>query len=244
VILRAYGRTVGLDVPESVRQHLLDRLPPTYRLVDAEPERVWSLDSDDLEQAGWLLSDLELWVAEHARRCVFVHAGCAVWQGRAIVLPGRTLSGKSSLTAALVKAGATYYSDEYVVLDPRGQVRPYARALSIRPYAGGPATRVPVEEIGGKAGRGPVPVGLVAHLQYGGDEPGIESVSRGRSVLHLVDNAIAAQSRPQAVMTALVAAVETALTVAGTRADADDAARRLLELLTTRSGVGPVTHAG
>jgi hypothetical protein len=236
-VLRAYGRTVGLDVPAAVRDHLLDRLPPTYRRADAEPERVWTTDDDDLEQAGWLLSDLELWVAEHARGFVFVHAGCAVWQGKAIVLPGRTMSGKSSLTAALVRAGALYYSDEYAVLDPHGQVRPYARALSIRPYAGGPATRVTVEEIGGRAGRGPVPVGLVAHLRYAEGEPTrIDPVSRGRSVLHLVDNTVPAQSRPRAVMTAVVAAVERAITVEGTRNDADEAAQLLLDLLVENGG--------
>jgi hypothetical protein len=142
------------------------------------------------------------------------------------------MSGKSSLTAALVRAGATYYSDEYAVLDPRGLVRPYARALSMRPYAGGPATRVPVEELGGNAGTGPAPVGLVAHLRYDeGDGGGMQPVSRGRSVLHLVDNAVPAQSRPRAVMTALVAAVEHAVTLEGTRADADDTAKDLLARL-------------
>jgi hypothetical protein len=230
-VLRAYGRTVGFRVPSHLVSHLLDRLPPTYQVVDAEPEQVFEAPDADTTRAEWLLSDLELWVAEHARRYVFIHAGCVVHGGRAIVLPGRTMSGKSSLTAALVRAGATYYSDEYAVLDAQGQVRPYARPLSIRPYAGGPATRVPVEELGGTAGRGPAPVGLVAHLRYGEMAAKIEPVSRGRSVLHLVDNAVPAQSRPRAVMTALVAAVEHAVTVEGTRADADETARELLTRL-------------
>ena len=38
-------------------------------------------------------------------------------RGRAIVIPGRTFSGKSTLVAELVRAGATYYSDEYAVED-------------------------------------------------------------------------------------------------------------------------------
>ena len=45
-----------------------------------------------------VLSNLELWVAEHSRRNVFVHAGCAVVDGRAIVLPGRTKTGKTTLS--------------------------------------------------------------------------------------------------------------------------------------------------
>jgi hypothetical protein len=211
---------------------LLERLPPTYVQVDADPERTFS-DSGGVESAQLLLSELELWVAEHARRYVFVHAGCAVWQGRAIVLPGRTMSGKSSLTAALVRAGATYYSDEYAVLDPSGRVRPYARSLSMRPYAGGPATRVPVEELGGRAGRGPAEVGLVAHLRYDGGPTTLTPVSRGRSVLHLIDNTIPAQTRPRAVMTALTAAVGQAITLDGTRGDADETAMLLVDQLSS-----------
>src|SRR5262245_28191234 len=56
---------------------------------------------------------LNLWIAENARDRVFVHAGAVGWKGRALLLPGRTFAGKSTLVAALVRAGATYYSDEY-----------------------------------------------------------------------------------------------------------------------------------
>ena len=226
--LRAYGRTVAFDVPPSTTEHLLLRLPPTYRRSDRTPDQVFALEPDGDPDA--LLSALELWVAEHARPWVFVHAGCVVRHGRALLLPGRSMSGKSSLTAALVRAGATYYSDEYAVLDASGSVRPYARALSIRPYDGGAARRVPVAEYGGVAGRGAAPVGLVAHLRRDGRHD-VVAVSRGQSVLHLLDNTVPARSRPRAVLTALTAAVGGAVTVAGTRGDADEAAALLLERL-------------
>ena len=70
-------------------------------------------------------SDLQLYVAEEAPRRVFVHAGVVRWRGKAILIPGRSFSGKTTLTAELVKAGATYYSDEYAVLDGQGRVHPY-----------------------------------------------------------------------------------------------------------------------
>ena len=51
-------------------------------------------------QLGYVLAmleyDLELHVAEHTPNFVFVHAGVVGWQGRAIVIPGRSYSGKSS----------------------------------------------------------------------------------------------------------------------------------------------------
>lgn len=66
-----------------------------------------------------LESDLQLHVAVRSRRFVFVHAGVVGWRGRAILLPGRSHSGKSTLVAALLEEGAAYYSDEYALIaDP------------------------------------------------------------------------------------------------------------------------------
>jgi hypothetical protein len=178
-----------------------------------------------------VLSDLELWVAEHARRQVFVHAGCVVADGRAIVLPGRSMSGKSSLTAALIRAGASYWSDEYAVIDARGQVRPYPRELAIRPYEGGPSHRVAAGDIGAPAGRGPRPVGLVAVLRYDGTSGwNVEGLTRGQAVLELLDNTVPARLRPRAVLSALDRATEDAEAIRGTRGDADESAGIILEL--------------
>src|SRR3954464_11588336 len=43
-------------------------------------------------------SDLQLAVAEAAQRRVFVHAGVVGWRGRAILVPGRSFTGKTTLT--------------------------------------------------------------------------------------------------------------------------------------------------
>ena len=174
LLLRGYGRTVALDAPVPALAAARERLPSTYRIATTQPERRWAVCeySGDrwaaivedqvltfrgsiVEATDAVLSDLELWIAEFARKRVFVHAGCVAVDGQAIVLPGRSMSGKSSLTAALVHAGADYYSDEYAVLDNQGLVRPYPRKPAIRPYQGVPAGRVDVEELGGRVGRGP-----------------------------------------------------------------------------------------
>ena len=63
---------------------------------------------------------LKAYIAEMARRRVFVHAGAVGWHGKAIIIPGRSMSGKTSLVRELVRAGAIYYSDEYAVLDLQG----------------------------------------------------------------------------------------------------------------------------
>src|SRR5256714_4105627 len=110
-------------------------------------------------------SHLQMYVAVEARRGLFVHAGAVGWRGRAVVLPGRSYSGKSTLVAELVRAGATYYSDEYAVLDARGRVHPFRRPLSMREEGGG-KLRVSPDTLEGPTGVAPLPVGLVVVSEY------------------------------------------------------------------------------
>lgn len=51
-------------------------------------------------------TQLRVAFAEFSTRKLFIHAGVVGWRGRAIVIPGRSLAGKTTLTAALVRAGA------------------------------------------------------------------------------------------------------------------------------------------
>jgi hypothetical protein len=263
--LKAFGRSVAVEGPHEALDVIRDRLPPFYRETSGRAEANWSISQDG---DGWtvrgvhfplshvrtvegavevLLSDLELWIAEQARARIFVHAGCVVVGDRAVVLPGRTMSGKSSLVAALVRSGATYYSDEFAVLDSKGLVRPYARAISLRPYDGGPARRVTVEALGGRAGRGPATIGLVAVLQRDADQGWqIHEVTRGQAILSLIDNTVAARSRPRAMLTALTGATSEARLITGTRGDAADAAERIIGLLRSvpvRSGASDSVRA-
>ena len=106
-------------------------------------------------------------VAEMAPRRVFVHAGVVAHRGRAIVIPGRTMSGKSTLVAELIKRGATYFSDEYAVLDEHGLVHPFAKPVSLR--QAGPfydAVDYAAEHFGATIGVAAVPVGLVVITRY------------------------------------------------------------------------------
>lgn len=128
----------------------------------AQPARTRELDPA-LEA---LESDLHLYVAERARRRFFVHAGVVGWRGRAIVMPGRSFSGKTTLVAEWVRAGATYYSDEYAVFNGQGRVHPYPKPLSLRENDASPAKKYRIEEIGGRAGVKPLPVGLVIASVY------------------------------------------------------------------------------
>ena len=58
-------------------------------------------------------------------------------RGEVVVLLGRNGAGKSTLVAALVAAGARYYSDEFAPLDATGRVHPYRCDLNIRGFGRG-----------------------------------------------------------------------------------------------------------
>jgi len=177
-----------------------------------------------------LEADLQLFTAALAKNRVFVHAGVVGWRGRAIVIPGRSFSGKSSLVAELVRAGATYYSDEYAVLDRRGHVHPYARSLSIRKEATGQTERFPVGSLGGVAGVEPLPVGLVVASMY---KPGARwrprTLSPGHAILALLSYTLPARRKPRMALEALQRAVKRARVVKSPRGEAREVVDSILE---------------
>ena len=83
----------------------------------------------------WLRQDIDTTVSQRSRQMLFVHAGVVGWRGLAIIIPGRSHSGKSTLVAELVRRGAVYYSDEFAVLDETGRVHPYKRSPVLRDQA-------------------------------------------------------------------------------------------------------------
>jgi hypothetical protein len=174
--------------------------------------------------------DLELYIGDHARRRTFVHAGVVGWNGRAIVIPGRSLTGKSTLVKALVKAGAHYYSDEFAVLDDRGRVRPYPIPLTMRAGPdGGPPVKYRAEELGGVSGSCPLPVGLVLFTRYvGGTRFRPRPLSAGRAVLELLTHTLPARRQPRRVLDALSQAVAQASVLRGARGEAEETVRQIL----------------
>ena len=185
-----------------------------------------ALDRDTLADAFENHAKIE--VALRAPDRVFVHAGVVGWRGGAIVVPGRSRSGKTTLVASLVRAGADYYSDEFAVLDERGYVHPYAIPLGIREPAGRRA--IGVDALGGRAGTIPLPVTRVVLTEY---HPHARWRPRGVSpalaMLALMDNTVAARRSPDRTMPVLRRVAERAAIVHSRRGDAGALARVLRE---------------
>jgi hypothetical protein len=266
----AYGLRVGVRFNDpALLERLTPHLPPGWRpCASAEVDQIFSVWvsprgarartigrvyaggqrralAKDLEQAFEVLeSEIRQSVAAAARGRTFVHAGVVGWHGRAILVPGRSRSGKTTLVAELVKAGATYYSDEFAVLDGRGRVHPFAKSLSIR--EGGCARHEVVrrrhaEELGGSCGVKPLPVALVVLASH---RPGAEwrpvTLTRGQAILEMLAHTVPARLRPEASLLALERAVARATVLRGERGEASAVAARLLEQVGESAGTSRV----
>ena len=196
-----------------------------------------------LERFG---SDLRIFVAELARHRVFVHAGVVGWKGKAIVIPGRSYSGKSTLVAELVRAGATYYSDEYAVFDSRGRVHPFAKPLELREEGKYSQTKVSVAELGGHSGTKPLPVGLVLMTQFkSGARWRPRRLTAGKGVLELLFNTVSARRDPERAMATLQRVTATAAVLKGVRGNASELVPAMLaKVESTTANHSPQRHIG
>jgi serine kinase of HPr protein (carbohydrate metabolism regulator) len=215
---------------EEARQFALVSGGAGYRLlVDDEVAGESQVLQPMLDQLG---RDLMVHVANHAPDRVFVHAGVVGWQGRALVLPGTSFAGKTTLVAELVRAGATYCSDEYAVLDEKGEVHPYARDLRMRERGGVEQRGVGVAELNGSAGDVALAVAHVVFTEYvEGGRWRPERVSAGVAVLETMRHSIAVQRTPGRVMATLAKMMETASAVRSVRGEAVETAGALLDAM-------------
>jgi hypothetical protein len=256
----AHGVRIGVRVSDARLLEELPRyLPPGWRpLRRPRVERLFSLVAgggtaggpvrrmnllysgvvrrartlDRQAMLGALASDIRFTIAVAAPRRVFVHAGVVEWRGRALLLPGQSCSGKSTLVAALLRAGARYYSDEFAVLDAHGRVHPFAKPLSLRRTGG--VDETPPEALGSRAGTRPLPVGLVVFSHYrAGARWRTRSLTRGQAVLELLRHTGPARKRPAEAMACLGRVVAGAAALRGVRGEADEAANALLRLVET-----------
>jgi hypothetical protein len=229
------GRVLAVVPPGSTRCEATD-LDATFALAP-EGDGTFELGRDGARLAGSLGLELALEVLERelrmlvafrAPRHIFVHAGVVAHRGAAAVMPGATMAGKTTLVAALVRAGADYYSDEFAPLDEQGLVHPFAKPLSLRDDRSVQTDRH-VVDLGGVAGKEPVPVGAVIVTQY---QAGVEwrprRLTSGAAVLALMAHTVPAQSRPAQALHAINRAVDRATVIDAPRGEADAVAPLVL----------------
>jgi hypothetical protein len=176
-------------------------------------------------------TDLHRYIAEATSDMTFLHAGVVGWRGRAIVLPGRSLSGKTTLVREMLRLGATYYSDEFAVVDNSGLVHPFARPLGIREDISYSQTKYTAEGLGAASGVKPLPMGMAVICIY---EAGARwqpaPLSQGQGALELLANSVAVRSQPHQTLRRLHKLSRHSLFIKGTRGEAHAVAASILNL--------------
>ena len=208
--VRAYGCNIQVETPSLEAYSVLERyiLPSLPRMDIAADDphivvRVTQVDgqfhvvvgdqvvasaSSAIGMVSPLIKVLDDAVIERLTALRALHAGAVVWNQRALLLPGATHAGKSSLVAELLRRGATYFSDEFALIDAQGFVHPYPRPLLLR---NGRPQQSPVlaQEFNVRVGDAPAPVGWILSLEYvPGSTWNVSSLPHGEAVLTLLKN--------------------------------------------------------
>ncbi len=178
-----------------------------------------------------LETDLHRYTAEATSDVTFLHAGVVGWQGSAIMFSGRSLSGKTTLVREMLRLGATYYSDEFAVVDSFGLVHPFARPLGIREDSSYAQTKYSAEELGATSGVKPLPMGMAVICKYrAGARWQPAPLSQGQGALELLANSVAVRSQPDQTLRRLQKLVRHTVFIQGTRGEAHQAAASILNL--------------
>ncbi len=178
-------------------------------------------------------SHLRMEIAEYTVEKVFIHAGVVEWKGKAVVIPGFSHSGKTTLVSELIKVGAAYYSDEYAVIDLNGLCHPFPRDLAVRGIKSeNEQTDVRAADLGAAIGRVPVMVGAVVLTSFEPDavwRP--EMLSIGQGMLEVLPHAISVSRNTEFAMKALKNMLDGAIIARSSRNDASITARAILNLI-------------
>lgn len=169
-------------------------------------------------------------IAMLARDVVLVHAAVVGWKGRALLLPGMSGSGKSTLAMALVEHGATYYSDEFAVIDKDAYVHPYLRTPRLRGVTGcDTAIRTTKQISAGLIPPEPLPAGLVLLSRYSEGAKWSPGAVPCREILFgLLENTVAVRNRPELSLQVLKRVSVCATGLEGERGEANAVAGALL----------------
>lgn len=244
VAISCLGSKVAALVPDmTFLDALVPLLPPTCEpisidLVQQSPiEWTWadptSRSADD--RAGvidYLASQIEYAVAEWSEKYVFVHAGVVVVDQQALVFPGESHAGKSTLIAALVKEGATYFSDEYAVVDSSGMILPFARRIALRNslfFPEGKTDLTTYSTTGNLHCSGHI-VRAIYFTRYAPNSHWvINHLDRTSALIELCKNTAGFTKRPDMSFAHLGCMLDGATAYAGTRGEAAEAVHEILK---------------
>lgn len=173
------------------------------------------------------ISILRVIIAEFAVKKVILHAGVVAWNGKAIVIPGKSFRGKTTLVSEFVKKGAIYYSDDFAVLNKNGFIQSFPKALSMRGIIDD-ETQVDysVESMGGRAGKRNIAVGMILLTEF---EPNLHAkqwkpkfLSAGQGILEIIPHTVPIRNNTKFALNVLNKVASRAIIVKSRRGEAKE----------------------
>lgn len=208
-------------VKDAIATFALHRQESGWFCYENQGLRLSSWDSHEV--CSYLAGRIYHWIAAHS--CdLFVHAGVVSGPGGAMLFPGRSMAGKSTLVRAMVEQGTIHFSDEFAVLKAGSDlIYPFARGLRMR----GAAAELP-----SRCSLQPAPLRFVVDVAY---EPSCKAlelrpISQGEMALTLFQHAVAAQRFGGSGLQWLLRACQGAQGWSGRRSEALEAAGSLYGL--------------
>ena len=242
LLLRGYGASVRVDVPDgmdlkSLTKHvapevsiehgadgpadlLVTRWDGIYHLVLGE-RRYGPYRTSDNAFRG--ISNGIHFVLGKRSPLTFVHAGAVEVDGVAVIFPGRSRWGKSTLVSSLVDQGCGYLSDEYAVVSPEGSVFPLSKPIRLR-RDGAAEYRAP-QGVSAPGGLSCGAVILTRFEETASWSP--EIISRGTAVMGLLTSTLQTRDEPSQVLEALKALVSGAVCCQSARGNDEPTAEAL-----------------
>ena len=171
-------------------------------------------------------------IAERAVGRAFFHAGVVGWKGKAIMMPADSFRGKSTLVTELVRAGATYYSDEFAIIDRDGLVYPFARRIGRRTEDYKVYDLSAADDLGGTIGVKPIPVGFILMTEYKKDAKWSPKIlSPGQGVLEMIPFTLCLRHQPDFSLEVLNNIASNAIIASSLRGTAEKFAKTLLNFV-------------
>lgn len=177
---------------------------------------------------------------------VLIHAGAVSCGGRAVIFPGESGSGKSTLTAACVRRGLSYLTDEMVAIDiATTGVTGFSRPMMLTRWAAsildldGTERRhrdeklaVTPARLGGNVARQPVRIAHVVEVRHGAVHTMLEPKTASEGVAMLLRSSFNHYRHGELAWRAVVAAAADARCwTLDVSQDLDQAADTVTELL-------------
>ena len=248
----AFGRNVKISLPSGLDPEFLSlTLLPNFNAIDSQskidvefrvqetPNGLRALrDGENIGQAPgqhafmhWFSRQVHADLAIFSPTHVFIHSGCVLGpEGQLLVIPGRSYSGKSTLTQALIAKGFAYYSDEYSVLDASGFVHAFPRHMTIRD--GASPQYYEARELGWSPSLVPARISKILSVKYHPDirVGQLQTISKATMVMHLFQNCVSAQIDGARALKHIKKGVDSAQGLAGLRGEASSFSNAILDL--------------